>query len=166
MFKLDGIKDMTEEERLKYMNYLLKSQISSEDNSLSNLSNATGIIKACVDRLNWAGFYLMRDGDVLVLGPFQGKPACNRIELGKGVCGTAAKNKETILVEDVLDFPGHIFCDGDSKSELVVPIIVGDRVRGVLDLDSPVLDRFGSMEKEYFEEFVETLEKNIDWDEI
>ena len=166
MFKLDGIKDMTEEERLKYMNYLLKSQISSEDNSLSNLSNATGIIKACVARLNWAGFYLMRDGDVLVLGPFQGKPACNRIELGKGVCGTAAKNKETILVEDVLDFPGHIFCDGDSKSELVIPIIVGGRVRGVLDLDSPVLDRFGSMEKEYFEEFVETLEKNIDWDEI
>lgn len=166
MFKLDGIKDMTEEERLGYMNYLVKSQLSSEDNSLANLSNATGIIGACVDRLNWVGFYLLREKKTLVLGPFQGKPACNRIDYGRGVCGTAAKKKETILVEDVLDFPGHIFCDGDSKSELVVPIIVDGDLKGVLDLDSPIEARFTLLEKEYFEELIDILKDKIKWDGI
>lgn len=166
MFKLNGIVDMTEEERLKYMNYLLKSQLSSEKDSLANLSNATGIIKACVDRLNWAGFYIMREDKTLVLGPFQGKPACNRIVYGKGVCGTAAKEKKTILVDDVNNFPGHIFCDGDSKSELVLPIIVNEKVLAVLDLDSPVESRFTRLEKKYFEEFIDLLKDDIEWDKI
>ena len=165
MSKLSGIKDMAEEERLKYMNYLLKSQLSSEKNDLANISNATAIIRACVENLNWAGFYILKEG-VLVLGPFQGKPACNRIEVGKGVCGEAVARGESILVDDVTTFEGHIFCDGDSKSELVVPIKVNGRVKGVLDLDSPIIRRFTNLEKRYFEEFVKTLEENIDWNKI
>ncbi|NLV76203.1 MAG: GAF domain-containing protein [Tissierellia bacterium] len=165
MFKLDPIKNMTEEERLKYMNILLKSQLSSEKDSLANISNATGIIMACVDRLNWAGFYILR-GEQLVLGPFQGLPACNRIDVGKGVCGTAAKTKKVQLVPDVHQFPGHIACDSASNSELVIPIIKGDKVYGVLDLDSPEKNRFTQLEKEYFIKFVDILNEYIDWRDI
>ena len=113
---------MNEEERLKYMLLLLKGQVGSEKDVLANISNVTAIIKACVDDLNWAGFYLMKNGE-LVLGPFQGLPACNRIQVGKGVCGTAIEEGKTQLVPDVHLFPGHIACDSASNSELVVPII-------------------------------------------
>ncbi|HSH37034.1 GAF domain-containing protein [Schnuerera sp.] len=162
MFKLDPIKKMDEEERLKYMNMLLKSQLSSEKDNLANLSNATGIIMACIDRLNWAGFYILR-GKELVLGPFQGLPACNRIEIGKGVCGTAVKTREVQLVPDVNLFPGHIACDSASNSELVIPIIKSGRVYGVLDLDSPEKERFTELEKKYFIKFVEILNEYVDW---
>lgn len=165
MFKLDPIKNMTEEDRLKYMNTLLKSQLSSEEDPLANISNATAIIMACVDRLNWAGFYILR-GEQLVLGPFQGLPACNRIHIGKGVCGTAVKTREVQLVPDVHLFPGHIACDSASNSELVIPIIKGDKVYGVLDLDSPEKDRFTQLEKEYFIKFVDILNEYIDWRDI
>ncbi len=165
MYNFDKLDEMNEIERLKYMNYLLKSQLSSEVDDLANISNATGIIKTCIDNLNWVGFYILRD-DELVLGPFQGKPACNRIKIGNGVCGSSVKEKKTILVEDVLAFPGHIFCDGDSKSELVIPIIVEDNVIGVLDLDSPILSRFTELEKEYFEEFINILVEKINWENI
>lgn len=165
MFKLDPIKKMTQEERLKYMLILLKGQVSSEKDDLANVSNATGIIMACVDRLNWAGFYMMRE-DELVLGPFQGLPACNRIGLGKGVCGTAVSTREVQLVPDVELFPGHIACDAASKSELVIPIIKNDKVYGVLDLDSPEKDRFGELEEKYFIEFVNILNQYIDWEKI
>ncbi|MCF6459614.1 GAF domain-containing protein [Clostridium sp. Cult3] len=163
MFKLDPIKNMNQEERLKYMNLLLKSQLSSEEDPLANISNATGIIMACVDRLNWAGFYILR-GEQLVLGPFQGLPACNRIDIGKGVCGTAVKTREVQLVPDVHQFPGHIACDSASNSELVIPIIKRDKVYGVLDLDSPEKDRFTQLEKEYFIRFVDILNEYIDWE--
>ena len=165
MFKLDPIKKMTQEERLKYMLILLKGQVSSEKDDLANVSNATGIIMACVDRLNWSGFYMMRK-DELVLGPFQGLPACNRIGLGKGVCGTAVSTREVQLVPDVELFPGHIACDAASKSELVIPIIKNDKVYGVLDLDSPEKDRFGELEEKYFIEFVNILNQYIDWEKI
>ena len=165
MYNFDKLDEMNEIERLKYMNYLLKSQLSSEVDDLANISNATGIIKTCIDNLNWVGFYILRD-DELVLGPFQGKPACNRIKIGNGVCGSSVKEKKTILVEDVLALPGHIFCDGDSKSELVIPIIVEDNVIGVLDLDSPILSRFTELEKEYFEEFINILVEKINWENI
>lgn len=163
MFKLDPIKNMNQEERLKYMNLLLKSQLSSEEDPLANISNATGIIMACVDRLNWTGFYILR-GEQLVLGPFQGLPACNRIDIGKGVCGTAVKTREVQLVPDVHQFPGHIACDSASNSELVIPIIKRDKVYGVLDLDSPEKDRFTQLEKEYFIRFVDILNEYIDWE--
>lgn len=165
MFKLDPIKKMNQEERMKYMLMLLKGQLSSEEDDLANISNATGIIMACVDRLNWAGFYIMR-GDELVLGPFQGLPACNRIGVGKGVCGTAVSTREVQLVPDVNLFPGHIACDSASQSELVIPIIKDEKVYGVLDLDSPEKDRFTDLEEKYFIEFVNLLNKYINWEKI
>ncbi|NLV87809.1 MAG: GAF domain-containing protein [Tissierellia bacterium] len=165
MFKLDKIKDMTDEERLKYMLVLAKGQLSSEQDELANISNVTGIIMACVDKLNWAGFYFLRGGE-LVLGPFQGLPACNRIAIGKGVCGTAVATREVQLIPDVHQFPGHIACDAASNSELVIPIIKDDKVYGVLDLDSPVKNRFTELEKDYFVQLVDILNKNINWDNI
>lgn len=165
MFKLEPIKNMSTEEKYKYMLILLKGQLSSEKDDLANISNATGIIMACVDRLNWAGFYILRD-DELVLGPFQGLPACNRIEIGKGVCGTAIEKKEVQLVPDVHLFPGHIACDSASNSELVIPIIKDNKVYGVLDLDSPEKERFTELEKRYCIKFVEILNEYIDWNSI
>ncbi len=165
MFKLDPIKNMNEEERLKYMLMLLKGQLSSENDELANLSNASAIINSCVDDLNWSGFYLMRGGQ-LVLGPFQGLPACNRIDLGKGVCGTAAEKRETQLVPDVHLFPGHIACDSASNSELVVPIVKDGTVFGVLDMDSPIKERFTKLHADYFEKFVEQLNLYIDWTKV
>lgn len=165
MFKLDPIKKMNEEERLKYMLILLKGQLSSEKDDLANISNTTGIINACVDNLNWAGFYILRE-DELVLGPFQGLPACNRIAIGKGVCGTAVATREVQLVPDVHLFPGHIACDSASNSELVVPIIKDEKVIGVLDLDSPIKDRFSDLHVEYFSKLVGELNKYINWDNI
>lgn len=165
MFNLEPIKKMNKEERLKYMNILLTGQLSSEKDDLANISNATGIIMACIDRLNWAGFYILRE-NTLVLGPFQGLPACNRIEIGKGVCGTAVKTKEIQLVSDVNLFPGHIACDSASQSELVLPIIKDDIVYGVLDLDSPEKERFSQLEKDYFIKFMEILNKYINWNNI
>lgn len=165
MFKLDVINTMNDEERLKYMLILTKGQISSEKDDLANISNITGIIKACVDKLNWAGFYILRNYE-LVLGPFQGLPACNRIAIGKGVCGTAVKLREVQLVPDVELFPGHIACDSASQSELVIPIIKDNKIYGVLDLDSPVKNRFTELEKEYFIKLVDILQDKIAWDNI
>ena len=165
MFKLDPIKNMNEEERLKYMIMLLRGQLSSEKDNLANISNATGIINACVDNLNWAGFYILRD-DVLVLGPFQGLPACNRIAIGKGVCGTAVDTREVQLVPDVNLFPGHIACDSASNSELVIPIIKDNKVIGVLDLDSPLKERFTQLHADYFVKLVDLLNQYIDWEKI
>ena len=165
MFKLEGIIRMNDEEKLKYMNMLVRSQLSSEDNVLANISNVTGIIMACVDKLNWAGFYFLRD-NVLILGPFQGLPACNRIAIGKGVCGTAIETREVQLVPDVNLFPGHIACDDASQSELVIPLIKDDKVYGVLDLDSPIKNRFTEMEKSYFIKLLDVLNQYIDWDKI
>ncbi|NLK44144.1 MAG: GAF domain-containing protein [Tissierellia bacterium] len=164
MFKLDKIKDMNDEERLKYMLILVKGQLSSEKDELANISNVTGIIMACIDKLNWAGFYFLRDNE-LVLGPFQGLPACNRISIGKGVCGTAVDTREVQLVPDVHQFPGHIACDSASNSELVIPIIKAGRVYGVLDLDSPIKNRFTELEKDYFIQLVDIL-NNISWENI
>ena len=165
MFKLEPVKRMTDEERLKYMVMLTKGQLSSENNDLANISNVTGLIMACIDKLNWAGFYFLRE-DILVLGPFQGLPACNRIAIGKGVCGAAVLTKEVQLVADVSMFPGHIACDDASQSELVIPIIKDNKVYGVLDLDSPIKSRFTELEKSYFIKLVELLTEYINWDNI
>ncbi len=119
----------------------LSALIEGVPHPLSNLSNASALIWQSLDRLNWAGFYLAKDG-LLVLGPFQGKPACIEIPFGRGVCGTAAAREESVLVPDVHAFPGHIACDGASASEIVVPLPKNGRVLGVLELDSPDLARF------------------------
>lgn len=165
MFNVNLIKDKTQEEKYKLMLFSLKGQLDSETDALANLSNAAALAYAFAEQLNWAGFYFMKEGE-LVLGPFQGLPACNRIQVGKGVCGAAVVTKEIQLVPDVHLFPGHIACDGASNSELVIPIVKEGRVYGVLDLDSPVKNRFTEMEKQYFSEFVEILNQSIDWERI
>jgi GAF domain-containing protein len=120
----------------------LAALIEGEADPVANAANMAALIYHGLPELNWAGFYFERGGEELVLGPFQGKPACVRIAWGHGVCGTAAARRETILVPDVHEFPGHIACDPNSRSELVVPLIEQGRVLGVLDLDSPVGGRF------------------------
>jgi GAF domain-containing protein len=134
----------------------LKSLLDKNDNWLSNLSNLTAVLKHTFDKISWAGFYIF-DGKKLYLGPFQGKLACTTIEIGKGVCGMTAKNRETIIVPDVNKFPGHIFCDADSKSEIVIPIIKHGSLFGVLDIDSNYYNSFNEIDKKYLEEIVEYL---------
>jgi GAF domain-containing protein len=129
---------------------------------VTNLSNASALINESLERINWAGFYLIKD-NYLVLGPFQGKVACVKIPLGKGVCGTAASNTKTQLVEDVHEFPGHIACDSASNSEIVVPIKVNGQVIGVLDIDSPELSRFDVQDQEGLEAVVRILEEQCNW---
>lgn len=123
---------------------------------IANLANAAALLWQCMDTINWAGFYLL-ENDTLVLGPFQGKPACIEIPVGKGVCGTAVAADETIRVDDVHAFPGHIACDCDSRSEIVIPLRKNGRILGVLDIDSPVLGRFTSEDQIGLELFAEVL---------
>jgi L-methionine (R)-S-oxide reductase len=134
----------------------LRSLIAGEPDTIANLANASALLFHSLPDLNWAGFYLLKN-DELVVGPFQGKPACVRIAMGKGVCGTAAAQRATMLVMNVHEFPGHIACDSASNSEIVVPMIVGNELLGVLDLDSPKLGRFDAEDQAGLEEFVEVL---------
>ncbi|WP_044937593.1 GAF domain-containing protein [Pseudobutyrivibrio sp. LB2011] len=138
----------------------IKSLAEDEPNFIPVLSNASALIYDAMEDLNWAGFYLMNKGSLL-LGPFQGKVACIRIALGKGVCGTAAGNDETLVVPNVHEFPGHIACDCASNSEIVVPIHKDGKVVGVLDIDSPNLNRFSEDDKLGLEKFVKALEEVI-----
>lgn len=141
----------TPEERYAQLLQQLRALLEGEADWLANLSNAASLLYLQLDRVNWAGFYLMRGGE-LVLGPFGGKPACTRIPLGRGVCGTAAARKETQVVPDVYQFPGHIACDPDSRSEIVVPLMTEGRVVGVLDIDSPHPGRFTEVDRQYLEQ--------------
>ncbi len=143
----------------------LAALLDGESDALANLANACALLSGALDRINWCGFYLARRGE-LVLGPFQGKPACVRIALGKGVCGTAAARRETLVVPDVHDFPGHIACDAASRSEIVVPILEGATLRGVLDVDSPETSRFDAEDRAGLEEFVRTLTPRIRWGQL
>jgi GAF domain-containing protein len=136
----------------------LHALIAGERDWIANLANASALLYHSLPDLNWAGFYLMKDGE-LVVGPFQGKPACVRIPIGKGVCGTAAAQRQTIVVPDVHAFPGHIACDSASNSEIVVPMLHDGDVIGVLDLDSPKLERFDAEDRAGLERFVEVLLK-------
>jgi GAF domain-containing protein len=128
----------------------LRALLAGEPDPIANAANTAALIFSRIKQLNWAGFYMLQ-GDTLVLGPFQGQPACTRIKLGQGVCGTAAAREETIVVPDVHAFPGHIVCDSASLSEIVVPFSIPGKFSGVLDIDSPVHDRFGAAEKALFE---------------
>jgi L-methionine (R)-S-oxide reductase len=130
---------------------LLKAQfealVSGEPDVLANASNFVGLLFNSLDNVNWLGIYVLRDGE-LVLGPFQGKPACIRIPIGSGVCGTAAATLETQRVSNVREFPGHIPCDDASLSEIVVPLVIDGALVGVLDIDSPTIDRFSASDQE------------------
>ena len=142
----------------------LAALIEGERDLVANLANASALLADALERVNWAGFYLMKDGGLL-LGPFQGKPACIRIPVGRGVCGTAAARRETQLVPDVHAFPGHIACDSASNSEIVVPLFHGGAVVGVLDIDSPDKGRFDKVDRAGLEAFARVLEAGCDWPE-
>ncbi len=138
----------------------METVLEKEWPPVSNLGNAAGVLYHGMEQINWAGFYL-RQEDILWLGPFQGKPACVRIELGKGVCGTAALQERTQVVEDVHQFPGHIACDAASRSEIVIPLFKDGEVFGVLDIDSPVTGRFREEDREGLEAIARLIEKVI-----
>jgi len=135
--------------------------VSGEPDLIANLSNVSALLNQYLPDINWVGFYIMRDNE-LVLGPFQGKVACIRIPVGRGVCGTAAATRETQRIDDVHTFPGHIACDGASNSELVVPIIVNDNVVAVLDIDSPKHARFTVELQQEIETVVDVL-ATLNW---
>ncbi len=153
---IEKISTADAKEFYNYVNINLKGLITEERDWLANLSNASGLLYLLMDQINWAGFYLYKEEE-LILGPFQGKPACTRIEIGSGVCGTAANTFTTQVVEDVNVFPGHIACDPDSRSEIVVPMIRDGKLLGVLDIDSPITNRFNQEDRKYLEEFVKIL---------
>ena len=136
--------------------------LDSEPWYVAALSNISALIMTMMENLNWAGFYLMRNGK-LTVGPFQGKPACIHIAPGRGVCGTAAAKDETTVVPDVHEFPGHIACDGASESEIVIPIHGDGEVKAVLDIDSPVKNRFSPEDREGLEALVKTIEERVSW---
>lgn len=138
----------------------LNSLLHGEKNQTANLANAASLLNQFLPNINWVGFYLLIDNE-LVLGPFQGLPACTRINLGKGVCGTAAKEHKTLCVDDVTQFVGHIACDAASRSELVIPLIQKGRLLGVLDIDSPMIGRFDETDRKYLSQFCEILITNM-----
>lgn len=138
----------------------LDALLTGETNRIANLSNASALLNQFLQNINWVGFYL-REQNELVLGPFQGLPACVRIPLGRGVCGTAASNNETLVIDDVHSFEGHIACDAASNAEIVIPITKNNEVIGVLDIDSPVHARFTNDDKQGLEQFITVLEKHL-----
>lgn len=152
--------DGTRDEKYQLVKKQLTALIEDESNMIANLSNAAALLNQFLDRINWVGFYLV-EGNELVLGPFQGLPACVRIPFGKGVCGSAVKERKTLRVEDVNQFPGHIACDSASQSEIVVPIIKNNEVIGVLDIDSPEINRFDEVDEIHLKEFVDALVKHL-----
>jgi L-methionine (R)-S-oxide reductase len=153
MFALQSARAGTKAELHSELVSQARALLAGERDFTANAANLAALIFHTLPDLNWAGFYWMKEGG-LVLGPFQGKSACVRIPLGKGVCGTAARDRRTVLVPDVHAFPGHIACDSASQSELVVPMIHDDRVVGVLDCDSPLLRRFDADDARALEQVV------------
>ena len=142
MFQAQAIESTGKSEFYRELTSQLTSLLEGESDPIANAANTAAHLFQMMANINWAGFYLLRDGKELVLGPFQGLPACVRIPVGRGVCGAAVEQKHSILVEDVHAFAGHIACDAASRSELVVPLMGKGRILGVLDLDSPAVGRF------------------------
>ena len=153
-------KEQSLEEQYKSLIKQVKCLLSKDDKTISNLSNFVAAIYQSFEKISWAGFYLI-ETESLYLGPFQGKVACTNIKIGQGVCGTSAKEKKTVIVEDVNKFPGHIFCDADSKSEIVIPVFKGKNLYGVLDLDSTEISAFNEIDKKYLEEMCIFLSEKI-----
>ncbi|UFT98042.1 GAF domain-containing protein [Radiobacillus kanasensis] len=161
MFKTESYSGSTEKDYQLLLKQL-EAIVMDESDTIANLSNASALLNQFLDEVNWVGFYIWKDEeDELVLGPFQGLPACNRIKSGRGVCGTSFEKQESVRVEDVNQFPGHIACDAASQSEIVIPIIKDGVGYGVLDIDSPITNRFDEVDQKYLEQFVEVLKKYI-----
>jgi len=156
MFAPRAVDSRDKTEMYRELAQQLASLMAGESDAIANAANVSALLFQTLPDLNWAGFYFLH-GDTLVLGPFQGRPACLRIPFGKGVCGTAIRLGRPVLVEDVHEFPGHIACDPNSAAELVIPIIDGERVLGVLDLDSPVRGRFDERDLAGFQRLVDIL---------
>ncbi len=162
MIKVNEMYPEDKKEFYQLVNAQLTALLDNETDLIPNLSNASALLGVALREINWVGFYLVNNNELL-LGPFQGKPACIHIPIGKGVCGTAVSNNETQLVADVHEFPGHIACDSASRSEIVVPMRVGAQIVGVLDIDSPMLSRFDQIDQKGLEEFVDILVQSINW---
>lgn len=144
------------EEQYTLVTKQLKALIEDEHDQIANLANASALLHHFLKDINWVGFYLYKEGE-LVLGPFNGLPACVRIPLDRGVCGTAAAKRETLRVANVHEFPGHIACDAASNSEIVIPLLKNNELIGVLDIDSPIKNRFSEVDEKYLEAFVKEL---------
>ncbi|MGG3915032.1 GAF domain-containing protein [Bacillus sp. es.034] len=152
----------TKEQGFGLVTKQLKALLEGEKNQIANLSNASALLNQFMDRINWVGFYLVEEeSNQLVLGPFQGLPACVRIPLGRGVCGTAASEQKTLRIEDVHQFPGHIACDAASQSEIVIPLVKDGKLIGVLDIDSPEKARFDEDDQKYLEIFTDELLRHL-----
>lgn len=165
MFELNNVE--YESKEAFYDNILLfaKGLMHEERDIIANLANISALLYHTMEEINWVGFYRYNNKE-LVLGPFQGKPACIRIQVGKGVCGTAAYTRETQVVPNVHEFSGHIPCDGDTNSEIVVPMVHKDQLMGVLDIDSPVLARFDEVDRKYLNELVALIMDQCAWEDM
>ena len=155
-FQLAQQETNSKAELYSHLESQLRSLMDGERDFVANAANFSALLYHSLPDVNWAGFYLLTEGE-LVLGPFQGKPACVRIEIGKGVCGTAAQQRQTIIVDNVHEFPGHIACDSASNSEIVVPLMREKELIGVLDLDSPSVARFDEQDAEGLNELVKVF---------
>jgi L-methionine (R)-S-oxide reductase len=161
MFAASDLNSPSKAELYRQLGAQLRSLTDKETDPVANMANCAALIFHSVPRLNWVGFYLLKGGE-LVLGPFQGQPACVRIELGRGVCGTAAENRSTLRVSDVTKFPGHIACDSASRSEIVLPLLTeNSQLIGVLDVDSPELDRFDAEDEAGLSAIAEIIARRI-----
>ena len=144
------------EENYRLLHAAIQAHLDDEPDVIANLANIASFIYNALDNVNWAGFYILQ-GDVLVLGPFNGKPACTRIPLGRGVCGEAAAQGKTLVVADVHAFDGHIACDAASNSEIVIPLFKNGEVYGVLDIDSPIFDRFSAEDEKWLTKIADSI---------
>ena len=161
MFEVKPTAGLPKAETYRELTTQLTGLLTGETNGLANAANTAALLFSGLGDVNWAGFYFLRGGE-LVLGPFQGKVACVRLQLGRGVCGTAAQRRTTVIVPDVEKFPGHVACDHASRSEIVVPLIKDGRLAGVLDLDSPLLARFDAADAAGLEKMAEIFLHNSD----
>ncbi len=162
MQEINSMYPTDKKECYKLIHAQLKALLEDETYVIPNLSNASALLNGALKDINWVGFYLLHNGELL-LGPFQGKTACIHIPIGKGVCGTAVQKDETQLILDVHQFPGHIACDSSSQSEIVIPLHSNGQIVGVLDIDSPLLKRFDNIDQEGLEEVVLLLESGCAW---
>lgn len=162
MQKIDHIYPEDKKEMYELLSQQIETIIEGETDVIANLSNASALLNEALQEINWVGFYLMKDGK-LILGPFQGKLACIHIPVGKGVCGTAVATGKLQLVENVHDFPGHIACDSASNSEIVIPLVWKDIIIGVLDIDSPKFARFDEIDAKYLQMIAQRLVEGCDW---
>ena len=161
MFEVKTTAGASKEETYRELAVQLTGLLTGETDGLANAANTAALLFAGLGEVNWAGFYFLRDGE-LVLGPFQGKVACVRLTLGRGVCGTAAQRRTTVVVTDVEQFPGHVACDHASRSEIVVPLVKSGRLIGVLDVDSPLLARFDATDAAGLEKIAEIFLQHTD----